>query len=327
MESYILTVNHDTAGMRIDKFISDHAPELTRQRAQELLSTGYVSPTRDKAAKVKAGETYTITIPMTVSLVLEAEQIDIDIVYEDADLIVINKAAGMIVHPAAGIQRGTLVNALLHHCGNSLSGIGGVSRPGIVHRLDKDTSGLMLVAKHDRSHQGLSAQLQDRSLSRIYHAIVWGVTPAHSSIDAPIARCPYHRQKMAVVENGKPAVTHYRTLQQYLTIAASHSPSLPYASLVECKLQTGRTHQIRVHMNHIGHGLVGDATYGSPTNRRLSGLQHRLEEDTIHAISGFTRQALHATAISFIHPITDQRMTFNVPYPNDFQQLHEAMNG
>jgi 23S rRNA pseudouridine1911/1915/1917 synthase len=326
MSNVSLVVSEVDAGVRVDKFLSTVLPELTRQRVQALMKDGRVQKngvvTDQCSAKVKVGEHYTVTIPPPTSLALAAEDIPLTIIYEDEHLLVIDKPVGMVVHPAAGVASGTLVNALLHHFGESLSSIGGVSRPGIVHRLDKDTSGLMLVARTDIAHQGLSAQLQNRSLSRTYHAIVWGMMrPAHGTVDAPIARSPIHRQKMAIVAGGRHAVTHYRTLTQYLTQPSSHTPAIPFASKVECKLETGRTHQIRVHLSEQGCGIIGDTTYGAATNRRMAGLSDRLAEATSDALRGCARQALHAVEIAFVHPVTHTQMQFSSPYPADMAEL------
>jgi 23S rRNA pseudouridine1911/1915/1917 synthase len=242
----------------------------------------------------------TVDVPPAAPALPVPQTIPLDIVYEDEFLLVIDKPAGLVVHPGAGNEDGTLVNALLAHCGEQLSGIGGVRRPGIVHRLDKDTSGLMVAAKTDAAHRGLSAQLSDRSLSRTYRAIVWGKpVPPAGRIDAPIGRSPNNRRKMAVLRNGgRDAVTLYSTVTQ---VGAK-------ASLIECKLMTGRTHQIRVHMAHLGHPLVGDPLYG------------RARGDG-SALARFPRQALHATAIAFVHPIDGREMSFTSTPPADFRAL------
>jgi 23S rRNA pseudouridine1911/1915/1917 synthase len=332
MSRFTLKVSADESGIRLDKFLTAQVPELTRQRVQNLLKSGQVlrgeHPISDCALKIKLGETYHIEIPLPASMDLAAESIPLAIVYEDAHLLVIDKPAGMVVHPAAGVATGTLVNALLHYCGDSLSGIGGVSRPGIVHRLDKDTSGLMLVARSDAAHQGLSAQLQDRTLSRTYHAIVWGgMRPSHGTVNAPVGRSPVNRKKMAVVNGGRNAVTHYTTIRQYMTQPSSHTPAVPFASLVECKLETGRTHQIRVHLSEAGCGLIGDPVYGAATNRRLAGLAQYLLPEQEAILEGFTRQALHAVRIAFRHPITGEMMAFDSSYPPDLQVLADALEG
>lgn len=286
---------------------------LSRARLQALINAGQVTlgtgtKTRaitDSNHKVLLGEAYQIIIPPPEAASPQAQAIALQILYEDADVVVINKPAGMVVHPAAGNRDGTLVNALLAHCGASLSGIGGVARPGIVHRLDKDTSGLMVVAKHDAAHQALAAQFADRSLSRIYHAIVWGLPlPAVGEVDAPIGRHPKDRKKMAVVSRGgKAAVTAYKTLKNFGIQAA----------LVECRLATGRTHQIRVHLAHLRHPVVGDPLYG--------GRVARAGGQTCPAAAGFNRQALHAISLKFNHPITHKVMQFKAEMPADMLNL------
>jgi len=249
---------------------------------------------------VARGDQIEIILPPPVPAEPRAQAIALKIVFEDEHMLVIDKPAGLVVHPAPGSPDGTLVNALLAHCSETLSGIGGVARPGIVHRLDKDTSGLMVVAKHDRAHQGLSAQLLDRSLGRTYLAFVWGTpTPRAGKIDAPIGRHPVDRKKMAVVKSGRSAVTHYEVLE-----------ILDGASLVKCKLETGRTHQIRVHLSHIGHPLVGDPVYGK--GRRPPPIP-------------LARQALHATEIRFIHPVTGKPMTFHSDLPPDLSALQSVL--
>ena len=248
--------------VRRDKILSAKS-ELSRNYLQQLIKDGHVflngAPINSGDTKAKAGEQYEIHIPDVVALALEPVAMPLDIIYEDEALLVINKTTGLTVHPASSTSEPTLVHGLLAHCGDSLSGIGGVAHPGIVHRLDKDTSGLIIVAKTDAAHQHLSAQLKDRSLSRTYEAVCWGTPePPSGTIDAPIGRNPKDRLRMAVVERGgKEARTHYSTLKRYR-----------FASHLECKLESGRTHQIRVHLNHIGHGLIGDPVYGQKTNNR-----------------------------------------------------------
>jgi 23S rRNA pseudouridine1911/1915/1917 synthase len=308
-----LIVPEDSAGTRLDKWLAMQPEiEISRSRAQNLIAQGHVrlgeQPISDSARAVKAGECYTLTLPAPIPMELIPEAIPLTILYEDSALMVINKPAGMAVHPAPGHHSGTLVHALLAHCGTSLSGIGGVMRPGIVHRLDKDTSGLMVVAKHDRAHQYLSAQLKDRSLSRTYTALVWGIpNPAHGTWEGDIGRSPHNRHKMAVVDHGKEARTHYR-IEQVLGHGA--------LSLLRCDLDTGRTHQIRVHASHYGYPLVGDPLYGR-TRARASALS---EEEWV-ALRQFPRQALHATELVLIHPETDEEMAFECPLPEDMQQL------
>jgi 23S rRNA pseudouridine1911/1915/1917 synthase len=253
--------------------------------------------------KVAAGQAFAVTLPPPVEAEAMAQDIPLVIVHEDADLIVIDKPAGLVVHPAAGNLDGTLVNALLHHCQGELSGIGGVARPGIVHRIDKDTSGLLVVAKSDRAHEGLALQFKDHSIDRLYAAVVYGVPlPGSGTVDTWIGRSDADRKKMAVHREGrgKHAVTHYRTVQK-----------LRGAALVECRLETGRTHQVRVHMAHLGHPLIGDPVYG----RERKGFKSILET------LSFKRQALHAKRLGFIHPVTGQALSFDSQLPADMQEL------
>ncbi len=297
MEPQLLSVPPEAKGERLDQFLHRHLPTLSRSRLQELIEAGSVllnGKSTKPSLKLKGGETVEVEIPAPRELSVAAEAIPLDVVYEDADLIVINKPQGMVTHPAPGAWEGTLVNALLAHC-RDLSGIGGVARPGIVHRLDKDTSGLLVVAKNDASHQALSAQIAAKTAKRQYLAVVTGVPATEEgSIDAPIARHPSERVKMAVVPGGRHALTHWRVLEAFRD-----------ASLVEVTLATGRTHQIRVHMAHLGHPLVGDPVYG-PKSR----LPVKLEG-----------QALHAFRLAFDHPTTGLRMEFEVAPPERFQAL------
>ncbi len=336
MDERFVTVPQEAAGQRLDKWLAGALEGITRQQVQRLVKEGCVcresgienresiqslqegegTSCTDCSMKVKSGERYHVRIPEPDISDVLPEDIPLDFVFEDEHLLVINKPAEMVVHPAAGVSSGTLVNALLHHCGESLSGIGGVARPGIVHRLDKDTSGLMLVAKHDVAHQGLSEQLQDRSLSRTYHAWCWGaMQPPAGSIDAPIGRSSRDRKKMAIVEGGKPAVTHYTTLRRYGMAA----------SLVECRLETGRTHQIRVHLSEAGCGLIGDPVYGMPTARRLVRCTPALSDNAQAVIQGLHRQALHAVAIRFIHPVSGEELAFEVGYPEELEELEKEL--
>jgi 23S rRNA pseudouridine1911/1915/1917 synthase len=262
----------------------------------------------DPALKVKAGQLYALDVPPVADLDTPAQDIPLTVVFEDDDLIVVDKPAGLVVHPAAGNPDGTLVNALLHHCRGQLSGIGGVARPGIVHRIDKDTSGLLVVAKSDVAHEGLARQFKDHSIERRYAAIVSGVpAPPADRIESWIGRSDADRKKMAVQREGrgKRAVTHYRMVQ-----------SLRGAALVECRLETGRTHQVRVHMAHIGHPLIGDPVYA----RGKKGFKSILET------LGFARQALHAQSLGFIHPVTGADLSFESPIPADMQELLRQLN-
>ncbi|MDD3181590.1 MAG: RluA family pseudouridine synthase [Alphaproteobacteria bacterium] len=286
---------------------------LSRARLQQLIKEGRVScdgnVILDPNHAAAGGEVCCIDVPPAIPAQPQAQDIPLDIVFEDDDLLVVNKPPGLVVHPAAGNWNGTLVNALLAHCGDSLSGIGGVARPGIVHRLDKDTSGLMVVAKNDRAHQLLTAQFADRSLSRVYQALVWGVPhPLEGEIHGAIGRHPRSRQKNAVVEHGgKEALTHYKTITVFDRLAC----------LVECKLATGRTHQIRVHMAHVGYPVVGDPLYGS--RKRLA--PTAATDGVIVSLHNFPRQALHAGEIKFIHPRTGKMARFKAPLPKDMADL------
>ncbi|MBB6250866.1 23S rRNA pseudouridine1911/1915/1917 synthase [Nitrospirillum iridis] len=321
---FAVTIPDTAARDRLDKALAQLVPEaagLTRSRLQALIGEGRVALGQpggqtidDTSYRVKPGQVFQISVPAPEPAVPVAQDIPLTIVYEDDDLLVIDKAAGMVVHPAAGNPDGTLVNALLHHCGDRLSGIGGVRRPGIVHRLDKDTSGLMVVAKSDRAHSGLSAQFADRTLSRTYQAVVWG-SPAvgQGEVEGNVGRHPTDRKRMAVVgKGGKPALTRWRVLSRYGLLAAH----------VECKLATGRTHQIRVHMAEIGHPLVGDPLYGKA--RPTGALGARLKEATPAAqagLLGFRRQALHAKDIAFRHPVSGEMLGFSSALPADLAGL------
>lgn len=317
------------ANQRLDKFLSQQIPGITRSHLQRLVEEGAVTrdgaPFTNPAAKVRTGQCFVVTEPEAKPLALVAEAIALDIVYEDAHLIVINKAAGMTVHPAPGAETGTLVHALLAHCGDSLSGIGGVARPGIVHRIDKDTSGLLVVAKHDAAHQHLSAQLKERTLKRQYTAFCWGgPQPREGYVEAPLARNPRQRKQMAVVADGRYALTHYETEQAFF------APGFikPLASKIHCLLDTGRTHQIRVHMAHVQAPLLGDPVYGATTQTRLNRLQAqgmRLPDDIKSTLLSFNRQALHAAELMLNHPESNEEMLFTCPLPADMQALEETL--
>ena len=323
------TVMPEHAGARLDKFLSLALPHLSRARLQQLIEQGHVQTNgvvaTNGAKKVKAGEQYAVDEPQVVALDLTPANIALDIVYEDDHLLVINKPAGMTVHPAPGAGNQTLVHALLAHCGDSLSGIGGVARPGIVHRIDKDTSGLLVVAKTDAAHQSLSAQLKKRTLKRTYECLAWTApTPRTGIVDAPLARHKVKRKHMAVVEGGKHAITHYETLAVYRAPRAI----TPLACKLECTLETGRTHQIRVHMAHIKCPLIGDATYGISTQTRLNRLRSAgspLAEPIIIALSNFKRQALHAKQLMLAHPENNEEMQFVAEVPEDFLTLEKTL--
>ena len=311
-------ISGEQVGQRIDKALSALCDDLSRSRIKGLIDGGHVRlnnmPLKAASSKLEEGDKVELRVPPPVSADPIPQDIPLDIVFEDKDLIVLNKPAGLVVHPGAGNHDGTLVNALLHHCGDELSGIGGVMRPGIVHRLDKDTSGLMVVAKNDMAHKGLSAQLEDRSLSRKYKALVLGVPmPPKGSVDMAIARHKGNRLKMAVnEEEGRAAKTYYQILERYRD----------EFSLLECKLESGRTHQIRVHMAHVKYPLVGDPAYG-PQPTAVQGALRRAEypPGDIAKIMKFPRQALQAYALSFIHPGTEERVSFEIDLPDDFSNI------
>ena len=315
-------VSEELSGERLDKalaqLITEEGFDLSRSRIKALIQQEQVSIDEEvissPSIRLKAGQEIEIVIPPAESYAVQAENIPLDVVYEDEHLLVINKQAGMVVHPGAGNWTGTLVHALLHHCGDSLSGIGGVMRPGIVHRLDKDTSGLMIVAKHDKAHKYLSAQLADRSLTRQYVALVIGVpVPMRGRIDFPLGRHPRDRVRIAIrLTSGKEAVTHYELLESYQDAL----------SLVMCKLETGRTHQIRVHMEAIGHSLIGDPLYSIQPTKLASVLRKAGFDETVHEkLANFPRQALHAKSIAFIHPESEEEMHFDSELPDDFQTI------
>jgi 23S rRNA pseudouridine1911/1915/1917 synthase len=299
------------AGWRLDRALAAVLPTLSRERLKALVSSGALEGSaglvRDPATKVRGDERYTLTVPKPALPHNEPQDIPLRIAFEDEHLLVVDKPAGLVVHPAAGNLDGTMVNALLYHCGSSLSGIGGVARPGIVHRIDKDTSGLIVVAKTDVAHEGLARQFADHSIERRYLAIVNGIPRiAKGIVDAPLARSSTNRKKIAIVTpgKGKRAVTHWQRLTP-----------LRDAALVECRLETGRTHQVRVHMASISHPLLGDTVYGG-TQRAHRALLNEL---------GFARQALHAARLGFIHPITKGRLSFDSALPSDMQQLFSRL--
>lgn len=294
-----LTVAEEMSGKRLDSVLAGMMPEYSRSFIQKLFENGSITvggdPCSEKKRKAAAGDIVEITIPQPERLEVEAEDIPLDIVYEDDELLVVDKPAGMVVHPAPGNHSGTLVNALMYHCGDAISSINGVIRPGIVHRIDKDTSGLLMVAKTDRAHNALSAQLAEHSITRRYKAIVYSnIKEDEGTVDKPIGRDPGNRLRNAVVyTNSKNAVTHYRVLERFGGF-----------TLVEAVLETGRTHQIRVHMAYIRHPLLGDMLYGPAKNRY-----------------GAKRQMLHAGVLGFVHPVTGEYMEFNSPLPQDFEDV------
>ncbi len=305
-------------GRRLDKYLSDCFPEMSRSRLQKLITEGNVSADEvvvvDNARKIKAGDSFQVFVPEAEDAVPQAEDIPLDVVYEDNDLLVVNKPAGMTVHPAPGSRSGTLVNALLFHCRNSLSGIGGVRRPGIVHRIDKDTSGLLVVAKNDKAHGCLCEQFAEHSVERTYYAVVYGIpNPLSGRIEGNIGRSPYDRKKMAVLKNGgRFAATNYKTQEVFQMTAA----------LVQCRLETGRTHQIRVHMSSIGCPLIGDKVY-----EKAHKSTHPATPEVRKYINSFPRQALHAATLGFIHPSTGKFLKFETDFPEDMVGLLSVLRG
>jgi len=310
-------------GWRLDHFLAKALPELSRARLQALIKDGRVrkgeATIGDPNFRVKPGERYAVSVPPPVPAGPQPQDIPLVILYEDDDLIVIDKQAGLVVHPAAGNLDGTLVNALLAHCGASLKGIGGVARPGIVHRLDKDTSGVLVAAKNERAMRSLGKQFAAHKVERAYNAVVWGVPRERSGlIEGNLGRNPFDRKRMAVLrEAGKPARTRYRTLEEF------GQRDKAFASLLECRLETGRTHQIRVHLGHIGHPLIGDATYGRA--RRAPIPRSPEEKAAFEAAMKFPRQALHAGVLGFFHPTKQRKMLFESPWPEDFAKLVKAL--
>ncbi len=316
----------DAGVERLDRLLASAFTEVSRARFQALIAGGAVSvggrTIIEARHRVKPGDEVTVVMPPPVAAAPAGEAMDLAVLYEDETLIVIDKPAGLVVHPGAGNRSGTLVNALIAHCGDSLKGVGGVKRPGIVHRLDKDTSGVLVVAKTDRALKALQAQFaahgRDGLLKRAYLAFVWGRPErAQGVIDAPIGRHPQHRTKMAVrPRDGRSAVTRYRVIESFPAGA-----DRPAASLVRCELETGRTHQIRVHLAHIGHPLLGDATYGQGFRTAAS----RLDEPARAALEALGRQALHAAELGFRHPGTGKDMLFSSPLPADLARLAKAL--
>lgn len=297
MEPILLKTTEESRGKRLDAYLADTLEELTRSAAANLIEAGAVlvdGKAAAKSYKVMGGETVEVTLPEPEPIDAAAQNIPLDVVYEDGDVIVVNKPSGMVVHPAPGHADGTLVNALLYHCGESLSGIGGALRPGIVHRIDRHTSGLIIAAKNDASHQSLTAQLSDHTLGRTYECIVTGNLRADSgTVDAPIARHPTDRKKMAVVQGGRNAVTHWEVIARY-----------PGYTHVRCRLETGRTHQIRVHMAYLGHPILGDTVYGNKKE-----------------VPGLTGQCLHAVGLQFLHPRTGELVQLACPLPEEFTKM------
>lgn len=315
---HTVTVRDADAGKRLDRVLADALPELSRMRIKALIEAGQAGDGAgtiiEPSYRVKPGETWRLTVPPAADATPRAQAIPLDVVHEDADLIVIDKPAGLVVHPAPGNPDRTLVNALLAHCDGSLSGIGGVKRPGIVHRLDKDTSGLMVAAKTDRAHAGLSDLFARHDIERVYRALVWGLPmPPAGEIEGAIGRDPRSRKKMAVVSRGgKPALTRYRVERGFG----------PTAALLACRLETGRTHQIRVHLASIGHPVMGDPVYGRVRRGRRATLPPHLAD----RIAAFGRQALHAAVLGFRHPVTGDKLRFESRLPADMRALIDALD-
>ncbi len=313
-------VGEEQAGSRLDRFLARALPDISRSRLQALIAEGCVThdgqTIGDGNRRVKPGETYDVAIPPAAPAQPEGQDIPLAIVYEDKDVIVIEKPAGLVVHPAAGNLDGTLVNALIAHCGKELTGVGGVARPGIVHRLDKDTSGLLVAAKNERAMTSLARQFAAHTIERAYQAVVWGAPRAGEGlIEGQIGRNPFDRKRMAVLrgEQGKLARTRYRVIERF------GDPEHPFASLIECRLETGRTHQIRVHLTHLGHPLIGDPTYGRA--RLPPRAKNPAEDEAYAAAANFPRQALHAYILGFQHPSTHKVIRFESPWPKDLAAL------
>ncbi len=297
MEPILLRASEESKNQRLDAFLASSLDGLTRSQATRLIESGEVAVNGravSKSYKLAGGEDVAVTLPEPEPVEAVPQDIPLDVVYEDADVIVVNKPSGMVVHPAPGHPDGTLVNALLYHCAGTLSGVGGALRPGIVHRIDRDTSGLIIAAKNDAAHQYLSAQLADHTLARTYECIVVGaLREDRGTVDAPIARHPTDRKRMAVVAGGREAVTHWEVIARY-----------PGYTHVRCRLETGRTHQIRVHMAYIGHPILGDTVYGAKKE-----------------VPGLTGQCLHAVGLRFLHPRTHEVVELSCPLPDEFTRM------
>jgi 23S rRNA pseudouridine1911/1915/1917 synthase len=320
-----VTVEAEEAGGRIDRVLAARIPALSRSRLKALILDGQVTVAArtilDPATQVKSGDIINVNLPPAEEATPKGEKIPLAIVYEDDSLIVLDKPRGLVVHPSAGHATGTLVNALIAHCGDSLSGIGGVKRPGIVHRLDKDTTGLLVVAKNDKAHKALSKQFADHGregpLERAYLAFVWGAPDRpKGTIDAPLDRHPHSREKRTVREGGREAITHWQLLETF-----NGKDGKPIASLISCTLETGRTHQIRVHLAYVGHPIMGDETYGTGFKTKAA----RLPEAAREVLGRLGRQALHAYRLGFEHPETAETLSFTSPLPPDLAALHKAL--
>ena len=317
------------AGTRLDRFLAERFDTLSRSRAKTLIKEGQCKMAGalmdDPRHSVVAGREYALEMPDPVAALPQPEDIPLDVLFEDEHLILVNKPAGMAVHPAPGSWQGTLVNALLHHCAGNLPGIGGVERPGIVHRIDKDTTGVLVVAKTEAAHQGLAGLFKTHDIDRKYLALTRGAPrPLAGTVESDIARSPHDRKKMAVVPDGegRHAVTHYKALKQFGLIAKADMR--PAAALVECRLETGRTHQIRVHMAHLGTPLIGDPVYGRHRGIKAFGSGEAFDEATQKARK-LTRQALHATSLGFVHPVTKEDVFVETPLPDDMAGIIAAL--
>ena len=316
---------NEDAGTRLDQFLAARLPAISRSRLKQLIEAGNVTrqgeKIRDANTRVKPADLYQIRVPAPIPAKPQGQDIPLVVVHEDNDLIVIDKPAGLVVHPAAGNPDGTLVNALIAHCGPSLGGLGGEARPGIVHRLDKDTSGLLVAAKNDRAMHSLARQFEHHTIERAYHAVIWGAPRvSEGTVEGEIGRNPFDRKRMAVLRGGgKRARTHYRVIERF------GDPERPFASLIECRLETGRTHQIRVHLSHLGHPLIGDSTYGRA--RHVPRPKSPEQEKAFAAVQDFSRQALHAYLLGFKHPTTQKNLRFVSSWPSDLADLIESLRG
>jgi len=319
-KKYKFTVSEEQNVKRVDHFIVEELPTFSRTKISKLIKEGALlvnnQAIEESSKKISFGDVIELTVPEPVATDLQAQDISLDVVYEDDDLLVINKPIGMVVHPGAGNPDGTLVNALLHHCKGNLSGINGELRPGIVHRIDKDTSGLLVVAKNDIAHNVLAKQFEDHSIQRTYLAFVWGMPkPIHGRIETLIGRSKYNRQKMSAdVGSGKDAITNYKTLEVF------KGKTIPDISLIECKLETGRTHQIRVHLAHKGNPILGDQMYGKKIRKIRD-----LDEELSVVLENINFQALHAQSLGFLHPKSDQELFFTTELPKDLLNLQKML--
>ena len=319
-KKYKFTVSEEQNVKRVDHFIVEELPTFSRTKISKLIKEGALlvnnQAIEESSKKISFGDVIELTVPEPVATDLQAQDISLDVVYEDDDLLVINKPIGMVVHPGAGNPDGTLVNALLHHCKGNLSGINGELRPGIVHRIDKDTSGLLVVAKNDIAHNVLAKQFEDHSIQRTYLAFVWGMPkPIHGRIETLIGRSKYNRQKMSAdVGSGKDAITNYKTLEVF------KGKTIPDISLIECKLETGRTHQIRVHLAHKGNPILGDQMYGKKIRKIRD-----LDEELSVVLENINFQALHAQSVGFLHPKSDQELFFTTELPKDLLNLQKML--